>query len=234
MRGALARRADRRLNRFLLAMRAFCYNAGTDLEASNFMLIRKLFRFENAHIVRNCSSLRCSTSIHGHSYKVEILLEAHAFDQGQMVYDFGLMKGTIKDVVDAFDHAICFWDKDDAEYIRLCKTFSARWIALPVSPSAEQFARIFFVIIDRLLQQTVMANGEADVRLHSVIAHETDTGYAQAFRDDAYNPRMGEIRLEEIIFSEQCQAEWRDPAMYRQLLAGAAFPNHRPPIQILS
>jgi len=234
MRGALARRADRRLNRFLLAMRAFCYNAGTDLEASNFMLIRKLFRFENAHIVRNCSSLRCSTSIHGHSYKVEILLEAHAFDQGQMVYDFGLMKGTIKDVVDAFDHAICFWDKDDAEYIRLCKTFSARWIALPVSPSAEQFARIFFVIIDRLLQQTVMANGEADVRLHSVIAHETDTGYAQAFRDDAYNPRMGEIRLEEIIFSEQCQAEWRDPAMYRQLLAGAVFPNHRPPIQILS
>lgn len=197
------------------------------------MLIRKLFRFENAHIVRNCSSLRCSTSIHGHSYKVEILLEAHAFDQGQMVYDFGLMKGTIKDVIDAFDHAICFWDKDDADYIRLCKTFSARWIALPVSPSAEQFARLFFLIIDRLLQQTVMANGESDVKLHSVIAHETDTGYAQAFRDDAYNLRMGEIRLEEIIFSEQCQAEWQDPAMYRKLLAGESFLNRRPPNQIV-
>lgn len=196
------------------------------------MLIRKLFRFENAHIVRNCSSLRCSTSIHGHSYKVEVLLEAHAFDQGQMVYDFGLMKGTIKDVVDAFDHAICFWDKDDPEYIQLCKTFSARWIAMPVSPSAEQFARLFFVVIDRLLQQTVMANGEADVRLHSVIAHETDTGYAQAFRDDAYNPRMGEIRLEDIHFSEQCQMEWKDPAMYRKLLAGESFTNRRPPLQI--
>ncbi|HBO79718.1 MAG TPA: 6-carboxytetrahydropterin synthase QueD, partial [Cupriavidus sp.] len=28
------------------------------------MLIRKLFRFENAHIVRGCSTRRCSHSIH--------------------------------------------------------------------------------------------------------------------------------------------------------------------------
>lgn len=196
------------------------------------MLIRKLFRFESAHIVRNCSSLRCSTSIHGHSYKVEVLLEAHALDHGQMIYDFGLMKGSIRDVVDAFDHAICFWDKDDAEYIRLCQQFSARWIAMPVSPSAEQFARLFFVLIDAILRQTVMANGEGLVRLHSVIAHETDTGYAQAFREDAYNERMGTINLDEVIFSEQCQAEWQDPAMFRKLIEGEPFINKAPPLQV--
>ncbi|WP_373974327.1 6-carboxytetrahydropterin synthase [Chitinibacter sp. SCUT-21] len=196
------------------------------------MLIRKLFKFENAHIVRNCSSERCRTSIHGHSYKVEVLLEAHALDHGQMVYDFGLMKGTIRDVIDAFDHAVCFWDKDDAEYIRLCKQFSARWISMPVSPSAEQFARLFFVVIDRILSQTIMSNGETDVRLHSVIAHETDTGYAQAFREDAYNPRMGEIRLAEIIFSEQCQQEWLDPAMYEKLLTQTSFSNPTVPLQV--
>ncbi|MBY0444649.1 MAG: 6-carboxytetrahydropterin synthase, partial [Burkholderiales bacterium] len=44
------------------------------------MLIRKLFKFENAHIVRNCSSERCRSSIHGHSYRVEVLLEANALD----------------------------------------------------------------------------------------------------------------------------------------------------------
>ncbi|QZA81809.1 6-pyruvoyl trahydropterin synthase family protein [Deefgea piscis] len=196
------------------------------------MLIRKLFKFENAHIVRNCSSERCRTSIHGHSYKVEVLLEADALDNGQMIYDFGLMKGTIRDVIDAFDHAICFWDKDDAEYIRLCQTFSARWISMPVSPSAEQFARVFFVIIDQLLQQTMMANGESDVRLHSIIAHETETGYAQAFRHDAYNPRMGEIKLSEVVFSAQCQNEWHDPQMYEKLLAGAQFQNPVIPQQI--
>lgn len=196
------------------------------------MLIRKLFRFESAHIVRNCSSLRCSTSIHGHSYKVEVFLEAHALDHGQMVYDFGLMKGSIRDVIDAFDHAICFWDKDDPEYIRLCKQFSARWIAMPVSPSAEQFARLFFVVIDAILHQTVMANGEGLVRLHSVIAHETETGYAQAFADDARNERMGVIRLEDIEFSEQCKAEWKDPQMYQKLIDGEVFVNTAPPLQV--
>ncbi|UXY15156.1 6-carboxytetrahydropterin synthase [Chitiniphilus purpureus] len=197
------------------------------------MLIRKLYKFESAHIVRNCSSDRCSRSIHGHSYKVEVLLEAHALDHGQMVYDFGLMKGTIKDAIDAFDHAICYWDRDDAEYIRLCQQFSARWIALPVSPSAEQFARLFFVVIDALLRQTDMCNGESpDVRLHSVIAHETDTGYAQAFREDAYNARMGEIQLADIVFSEQVRAEWRDPRMMARLLAGERFANPAATLQI--
>lgn len=60
------------------------------------MLIRKLFKFENAHIVRNCTSDRCKRSIHGHSYKVELLLKASKLDHGQMVYDFGLLKGVIK------------------------------------------------------------------------------------------------------------------------------------------
>lgn len=196
------------------------------------MLIRKLFRFESAHIVRNCSSLRCSTSIHGHSYKVEVLLEAHALDHGQMVYDFGLMKGSIRDVIDAFDHAICFWDKDDPEYIRLCKQFSTRWIAMPVSPSAEQFARLFFVIIETILRQTIMSNGEGVVRLHSVIAHETETGYAQAFHEDAHNERMGVIRPENIEFSEQCRQEWIDPQMYEKLLSGEPFINPAPPLQV--
>ena len=196
------------------------------------MLIRKLFKFESAHIVRNCSSDRCRRSIHGHSYKVEVLLEAHALDHGQMVYDFGLMKGTIRDVIDAFDHAICFWDRDEADYIAWAKEYSARWISMPVSPSAEQFSRLFFVVIDALLKQTDMANGESDVTLHSVIAHETETGYAQCFREDAYNPRMGNIALQDIHFSQQCQAEWHDPAMYDKLLRGERFHNPTVTLQV--
>lgn len=196
------------------------------------MLIRKKFAFENAHIVRNCSSDRCRRSIHGHSYKVEILLEAHAFDNGQMVYDFGLMKGTIRDIVDAFDHAIAFWDKDEPTYIDYCKQFSARWIAIPVSPSAEQFSRLFFVLIDAILKNTSMQNGEPDIQLHSIIVHETESGYAQCFRDDAYNPRMGLIPLESVVFSEQVQQEWKNPEMYQQLKAGEIFINPQVALQV--
>ncbi|SFP54654.1 6-pyruvoyl trahydropterin synthase family protein [Pseudomonas borbori] len=181
------------------------------------MLIRKLFKFESAHIVRGCSSRRCSHSLHGHSYKIE-LLQAHALDQGQMVYDFGLLKGDVRDLIDAFDHALTFWDADDADYIASCLRFSERWISLPVSPSAEQFSRVIFRLVDALLQLTEMINGEQDVRMHSVIVHETDTGYAQCFREDAYNPRMGAFELAQIEFSTQVKREWNDPQLFDRLL----------------
>jgi 6-pyruvoyltetrahydropterin/6-carboxytetrahydropterin synthase len=192
------------------------------------MIIRKLFKFENAHIVRGCTSERCKYSIHGHSYKVEVLFESNYLDQGQMVYDFGLTKTTIKELIDSFDHATAFWDKDDAEYIAAIKKFSRRWISLPVSPSAEQFSRVIFLMIDTLLAQTKMQNGEKEVRVHSIIVHETDTGYAQGFREDAYSKVMGEIDLKKIVFSEQIKKEWSDSAMWDKLLKGEIFINPKP------
>ena len=193
------------------------------------MLIRKLFKFENAHIVRNCTSDRCRRSIHGHSYQVELILSAHRLDHGQMVYDFGLLKGVIRDLIDSFDHAICFWNQDDAGYIDACKQYSARWISLPVSPSAEQFSRVFFFLADQVLGQTKTNNGEGDVTVHSVIVHETATGYAQCFREDVLNEQMGLLSLQSIEFSEQVQQEWADPGMYAQLKQGINFEN--PPVK---
>ena len=197
------------------------------------MLIRKLFKFENAHIVRNCTSDRCRRSIHGHSYQVELILSAHRLDHGQMIYDFGLLKSVIKDLIDSFDHAICFWDKDDAGYIEACKTYSARWISLPVSPSAEQFSRVFFFLVDQVMQQTTTQNGEGDVEVHSVIVHETATGYAQCFREDINNEQMGHLSLADIEFSEQVREEWADSSMYEQLKAGVKFHNPKVTQQVI-
>ncbi|KRI50982.1 6-pyruvoyl trahydropterin synthase family protein [Acinetobacter pittii] len=196
------------------------------------MLIRKLFKFENAHVVRNCTSDRCKRSIHGHSYKVELLLKASKLDHGQMVYDFGLLKGVIKDLFDSFDHAICFWEKDDPQYIEACQTFSARWISLPVSPSAEQFSRIFFYLAQQVLQSTVTQNGEGDVEVYSVIVHETDTGYAQSFIEDIQNEQMGILSLDGIVFSEQIQIEWANPHMYEDLKKGIKFNNPQVDLQV--
>ncbi len=182
------------------------------------MLIRKLFKFENAHIVRDCTTQRCSENIHGHSYKIEILLESNYLDDGQMVYDFGLTKRSIKEVIDSFDHAITLWSKDDANYIEAMKKYSNRWIELPVSPSAEQFSRVIYLIVERILECTHMQNGEKEVTLHSVIVHETETGYAQGFKEDAHSTLMGIINLEDIIFSEQVQKEWSDMQLWDRLL----------------
>ena len=196
------------------------------------MRIRKLFKFENAHIVRNCSSDRCKRSIHGHSYQIELILEAHRLDHGQMVYDFGLLKSSIKDIIDSFDHAICFWNKDDPEYIAACKTFSARWIGLPVSPSAEQFSRVIFFWTQSILQQTQMQNGEADVSVYSVIAHETATGYAQCFKEDVINEQMGKLELADFEFSDQVKNEWHDPKMFDKLITGQSFINPTVKLQV--
>ena len=192
------------------------------------MIIRKLFKFENAHIVRGCSSDRCKYSLHGHSYKVEVLVEAHALDHGQMVYDFGLFKTTIKEFIDSFDHATAFWDRDDEEYIAFIKKHSKRWVALPVSPSAEQFSRVIFMLVDEILGHTVMKNGEQGVKVHSIIVHETDTGYAQCFKEDSINEAMGKLDHERIIFSPQVCSEWSDPLMWEKLKSGEMFVNASP------
>ncbi|EDM23525.1 6-pyruvoyl trahydropterin synthase family protein [Caminibacter mediatlanticus] len=183
------------------------------------MIIRKLFKFENAHIVRNCTSRRCSKSIHGHSYRVEIKLQSNFLDNGEMVYDFGLMKTTIKTLIDSFDHAITLWSKDNKEYIEWAKKFSERYIILPVNPSAEQFSRVFFLIVDRVLECMEFKNGEKDIKVYSVVVHETDTGYAECFRGDAYNfENMGEIKLEDIVFSDIIKEEWGDKRLWEKLL----------------
>ncbi len=182
------------------------------------MIIRKMFKFENAHIVRDCSTRRCSENIHGHSYKVEVLLESNYLDHGQMVYDFGLTKLSIKEMIDSFDHAITLWSQDDKGYIEAMKKYSNRWIELPVSPSAEQFSRVIYLMVERILECTHMQNGEKEVRLNSVIVHETDTGYAQAFKADAHSELMGKIDLEDIIFSTQIQQEWSDADIWSKLL----------------
>ena len=182
------------------------------------MIIRKLFKFENAHIVRNCTSRRCSESIHGHSYKVELLFASDHLDRGQMVYDFGLTKLTIKELIDSFDHAITLWSGDDPEYLKDMKKWSRRWVQLPVSPSAEQYARVIYLIVDRVLECSVMVNEERNVRLDGVVVHETDTGYAKCDRNDAFSKEMGPIDLEKIVFSEGVKEEWSDPDMWEKLL----------------
>jgi 6-pyruvoyltetrahydropterin/6-carboxytetrahydropterin synthase len=195
------------------------------------MVIRKLFKFENAHIVRNCTSQRCKFSLHGHSYKIEVLFESNFLDYGQMVYDFGLTKLMIKELIDSFDHATAFWNEDDEDYINSIKKHSQRWVSLPVSPSAEQFSRVIFLMVDKVLSQTKMVNGERDVKLHSIIVHETDTGYAQGFSEDAYSKLMGEIKLEDILFSKQVMDEWSDPKMWQKLLLGEIFSNPKPKVK---
>lgn len=165
------------------------------------MIIRKLFKFEGAHIVRNCYSERCSKSIHGHSYKVEVFLEAMKLDHAQMVLDFGVMKGPVAKLIDAFDHTMLVWDKDRTDYVQSVICHSDRYIVLPFNPSAEMLALFFLKAITIILRNTALVNGEGDVTVIAVRVHETDTGYAEASIHDLQNTPIDLVLVE---FSEAC------------------------------
>ena len=182
------------------------------------MIIRKLFKFEGAHIVRDCSSDRCKKSIHGHSYIVEVMFTSEALDNGQMVVDFGLLKGTVKDAIDSFDHAYSLWKNEKEDFKEFIKSHSERYIIMPVSPTAEMYAVLFFAIIRAIILNTQFNNGEYRVKLQSVRVHETDTGWAEAFETDYKNYWMMKHSLNDIIFSDGIKNEWKDPMMWDKIL----------------
>ena len=178
------------------------------------MNIRKLFKFCSGHIVRNCSSERCRKSMHGHNYMVEVFFTADKLDNGHMIMDFGLSKGTIKDFIDGFDHCWQMWSNESEEFKTYIKENSDRWIEMPVSPSAEQYSLLFLYVIDSIIKSTEFNNGEGEVKVQSVRVHETDTGYAEAFWDDLH---MVHYTLDDIVLSKQVQEEFKDPEMFNKL-----------------
>lgn len=190
------------------------------------MLIRKLFKFEGAHIVRNCSSDRCKKSIHGHSYVVEVFLESNKLDNGCMTYDFGLFKGTIKDFLDSFDHCYSMWDRESESFQRFINGNSDRVAIMPISPSAEGYSLLFAFVIDKILKNTVFVNGEDEsLRLNKVRVAETVTGWAEADLFDVTSMFANDFGLEDIIFSDEVKNEWSDPKMWDRLIAGDKFIN---------
>ena len=100
---------------------------------------------------------------------------------------------------------------------------------MPVSPSAEMYSLMLFYIIDKILKNTQFGNGEKNVKLHSVRVHETETGYAESFREDL---KYWNFSLENIIFSQQIKDEWSDSEMYDKLIKGIKFINPIPKQQI--
>lgn len=178
------------------------------------MIIRKQFKFEGAHIVRNCSSVRCRENIHGHSYIVEVFITSDKLDNGYMIIDFCRLE-QVKEFIESFDHTYSLWNAEGEEFKTFIYQYNNRVAEIPVSPSAEGFALMFFYAIDQILQHAERINSEGHVLLHSVRVHETATGYAEAFREDMKLIHFG---LKDIHFTEGVMNDWKDINYWKQLL----------------
>jgi 6-pyruvoyltetrahydropterin/6-carboxytetrahydropterin synthase len=170
------------------------------------MIIRKKYEVESAHIVRNCTSNRCSHSIHGHSAVIEVFLESTHLDNAQMVYDFGLMKGTIKQFIDSMDHCYLLCSHDDEKFRNFIKETCDRWIELPFNPSAEMLSVFIFNFVRKILECTQTNNGEGNIQVKSVRYHETTTGYAECDINDW--DRFYNQHYSDITFSNGVVRDW--------------------------
>lgn len=140
--------------------------------------VRKVFRFEAAHVLASAFSKACTDSIHGHSYVVEVFLRSRELNQDGMVVDFGLVKELISDLIATWDHALILPSCHKPEDFGGKKT-----VIFPCNPTAENMAFVLFKQIrDRLWGS--IKNSKEGLIVWKVRVHETTTGWAEFERDE--------------------------------------------------
>lgn len=101
--------------------------------------ICKTFEIESGHMLSKHPDL-CKFP-HGHSRKVEFVLEADELDRNEMVCDFKSLKVAMGDFLNAWDHALCV-NTQDPQHDALKKAYGDRIISFEkLDPTTEVMAR---------------------------------------------------------------------------------------------
>jgi len=144
----------------------------------------KSIEVENGHMLsKHPESCRFP---HGHSRRVEFVLEADTLDDREMVCDFKLIKSLIGDWLDKFDHAMCMNTADPA-YAEWKSRYGERVIGFEnQDPTTEVMARQIFDFTTAALAKQACEPGSAtayplrpSVRLVRVRVWETSSSWAE-------------------------------------------------------
>jgi 6-pyruvoyltetrahydropterin/6-carboxytetrahydropterin synthase len=134
--------------------------------------IRKKFKFEMAHLLDTCYSEECQ-NIHGHSYVLEVFIQALGLNADGMIIDFKKLKEIVqKLVIDRFDHSLVLsnCDKNRYDWVSL---IPGKKVIVGYNPTAENMTRDIY---DSLFHVIAM---ELPLTQLKIRLHETDTGYAE-------------------------------------------------------
>lgn len=144
--------------------------------------ICKTIEIENGHMLSKHPD-KCRFP-HGHSRKVEIILEAENLDAGGMVCDFKIVKEAVGEYLETFDHALCM-NTQDPMFATLKEAYGDRVIAFSdTEPTTEVLAKTFFDAI----REGLAAYGSQpspryllrdSVRLKRVRVWETSSSWAE-------------------------------------------------------
>ncbi|HIG29796.1 MAG TPA: 6-carboxytetrahydropterin synthase [Verrucomicrobiales bacterium] len=104
--------------------------------------ICKTFEIENGHMLSKHPDL-CKFP-HGHTRKIEFVLEVESLDENQMVCDFKLVKKTMKNFLSSWDHALCM-NTDDPAFADFQKRYGVRVIGFKSKdPTTEVMAKVIY------------------------------------------------------------------------------------------
>jgi 6-pyruvoyltetrahydropterin/6-carboxytetrahydropterin synthase len=124
---------------------------------------------------------------HGHSRRVECVLEAESLDDREMVCDFKLIKQVIADHLDSYDHALCM-NTNDPAFEEFRSRYGDRIIPFEnEDPTTEVIAReIFQTLQTSLLNLAEDSNQEypfrnTEVRVGKVRVWETSSSWAEYY-----------------------------------------------------
>ena len=144
--------------------------------------ICKTIEIENGHMLTHHPD-KCRFP-HGHSRKVEIVLEADDLDTNGMVCDFKIVKDAVGDFLDTFDHALCV-NTQDPMFETLKATYGERVIGFTdTEPTTEVLAKTFFDRIARELDNYAERTDtryklRSSARLVRIRVWETSSSWAE-------------------------------------------------------
>ena len=125
--------------------------------------ICKTFEIESGHMLMKHPD-KCKFP-HGHSRKVEFIVEADDLDRNDMVCDFKVFKEAMEDFLNQYDHAMCM-NTDDPKYADFKSTYGDRVIGFTkTDPTTEVIARtIYDQFKARLLEYAAQPDRRYPVR----------------------------------------------------------------------
>lgn len=144
--------------------------------------ICKTFEIENGHMLSKHPDV-CKFP-HGHTRKVEIVLEAASLDNNEMVCDFKLLRSVIGDYLQSLDHALCM-NTEDPAFADMKARYGGRIIGYEKQdPTTEVMAKDIFDRCQTSLAGLAGREGVAyplrrEVRLVSVRLWETSSSWAE-------------------------------------------------------
>ena len=159
---------------------------GPDTDIDHFLphayRICKSLEVENGHMLSKHPD-KCRFP-HGHTRKVEFVIEADELDENEMVCDFKIVKEAVGEWLDTFDHALCMNTADPA-YQEFKGRYGDRVIGFEnQDPTTELMARTIFDHAAQALA-AYAARGDtryrlaAGVRLVRVRVWETTSSWAE-------------------------------------------------------